>query len=65
MLEKNHPRDPQERNAGGGGAPNPASSAIQRLDAEGLLAAGDEAIARALSGDSTAFLRAHRQAGGQ
>lgn len=32
---------------------------------EELLAAGDEAIRRALSGDSEAFLRANRQQGGQ
>jgi hypothetical protein len=32
---------------------------------EDLLAAGDEAIRRALSGDSEAFLRANRQKGGQ
>jgi hypothetical protein len=30
-----------------------------------LLAAGDDAIARALSTDSRAFLRANRQQGGQ
>ena len=33
--------------------------------AEQLLAAGDEAIARALSDDSEAFLEANRQQGGQ
>ncbi len=32
---------------------------------EDFLAAGDEAIQRALSGDSEAFLRANRQKGGQ
>lgn len=32
---------------------------------EEFLAAGDEAIRRALSGDSEAFLRANRQQGGQ
>ena len=32
---------------------------------EDLLAAGDEAIRRALSGNSEAFLRANRQKGGQ
>jgi hypothetical protein len=33
--------------------------------AQDLLDAGDEAINRALSGDSTRFLRANRQLGGQ
>jgi hypothetical protein len=36
-----------------------------REEAEDLLTAGDEAIRRALSGDSEAFLRANRQQGGQ
>lgn len=36
-----------------------------RRAGENLLAAGDEAIRRALSGDSEAFLRANRQEGGQ
>jgi len=36
-----------------------------RLEGEAFLAAGDEAIRRALSGDSEAFLRANRQQGGQ
>lgn len=36
-----------------------------REDAERLLAAGDDAINRALSGNSEAFLVANRQQGGQ
>jgi hypothetical protein len=36
-----------------------------RQTASEFLAAGDEAIRRALSGDSEAFLRANRQQGGQ
>ncbi len=36
-----------------------------RRQAEQLLSAGDEAIQRALSGDSERFLRANRQQGGQ
>ena len=36
-----------------------------RQTANEFLAAGDEAIRRALSGDSEAFLRANRQQGGQ
>jgi hypothetical protein len=36
-----------------------------RVEIEALLQAGDEAINRALSGDSAAFLRATKQEGGQ
>lgn len=36
-----------------------------RRAGEELLSAGDEAIRRALSADSEAFLRANRQEGGQ
>ena len=36
-----------------------------RSAGEDFLAAGDEAIRRALSGDSEAFLQANRQRGGQ
>jgi hypothetical protein len=36
-----------------------------RAEAERLFAAADEAIARALSSDSQAFLQANRQSGGQ
>jgi hypothetical protein len=36
-----------------------------RRAGEEFLAAGDEAIRRALSGDSEAFLRSSRQRGGQ
>jgi hypothetical protein len=36
-----------------------------RGSAEELLRAGDEAIRRALSGDSEGFLRANRQSGGE
>jgi hypothetical protein len=46
--------------------PHPASNLDRlRSAAERLLVAGDEAIDRALSGDSEAFLRASRQEGGQ
>ncbi len=47
-------------------APTPVPAlARARRDAQSLLSAGDEAIARALSGDSQAFLRANRQQGGE
>ncbi len=51
----------------GSGAPHvPGMLPEFRSAADGMLAAGDEAIRRALSsGDSTAFLEASRQQGGQ
>lgn len=45
--------------------PAAADRTALRSDAERLLAAADEAIERALSTDSAAFLRANRQLGGQ
>lgn len=45
--------------AGGGNLPDLTQQA------ENFSAAGDDAIARALSGDSTAFLSAVRQSGGE
>ncbi len=64
--ERHHPmREPRPRVAAPG---NPGADAdVERLraDAERLLNAADDAIARALSGDSEAFLEANRQAGGQ
>lgn len=38
---------------------------VVRREARGILAAGDEAIRRALAGNSEAFLRASRQQGGE
>ncbi len=54
-------------------APQPSTSGVDdgarlehiRQTANELLTAGDEAIRRALSGDSEGFLRANRQQGGQ
>jgi hypothetical protein len=58
-----HPRDPAHRPAG------PASGPPDQPDllaaAERLLARGGDAIERALSQDSAAFLAANRQEGGQ
>ncbi len=64
--ERHHPmRDPRPR-AASPRNPGPDTD-VERLraDAERLLNAADDAIARALSGDSEAFLEANRQAGGQ
>lgn len=65
MLERQHSRHEEERHAGTGGASGTPNQRSIGDDAESLLAAGDDAIERALSGDSTAFLRSHRQSGGQ
>ena len=53
--------------SGGTGAGTGDGAALRavRQRADDLLAAGDEAIRRALSSDSEAFLRANRQEGGQ
>lgn len=62
-------RERKHEREGQGGTPNEQESdgALDRLRAAGeeFLAAGDEAIRRALSGDSEAFLRANRQRGGE
>jgi hypothetical protein len=56
----------EERPGGGGSGPGDESQLDElRAAGEQLLSAGDEAIRRALSGDSEAFLRANRQRGGQ
>ena len=53
--------------SGGTGAATGDGATLRavRQRADDLLAAGDEAIRRALSSDSEAFLRANRQEGGQ
>lgn len=65
-------RDEEERARaprlnGPGGPDDAGGEDLERLRAVGedFLAAGDEAIRRALSGDSERFLRANRQRGGQ
>jgi len=54
-------------NSGGNDEPCSSEALLEaRAQAERLLAAGDEAIRRALgNSDSEAFLRASRQTGGQ
>jgi hypothetical protein len=47
------------------GRPDSDGLSDARRTGEELLSAGDEAIARALSGNSEQFLRANRQEGGQ
>jgi len=53
---------PQQAATGSGGGDN--LSTLRQAGSE-LLAAGDEAIRRALSGDSERFLQANRQQGGK
>jgi len=58
----------QQHNDGSGGDTPGGDDSLQdaRVQADRLLAAGDEAIQRALAGsNSEAFLRAGRQQGGQ
>ena len=65
MSEQQRMRDPgDDRPAVPGGATPANLNAIQNAAAR-LLAAADQAISQALSGDSEAFLRANRQEGGQ
>jgi hypothetical protein len=62
------PRERQNEHHGPGpGSGDGGSGGLDRLRAQGndFLAASDEAIRRALSGDSEAFLRANHQRGGQ
>jgi hypothetical protein len=59
--------DVREWSEVGGGADEGVPSALDEARAAGerFLRAGDEAIERALAGDSEAFLRSSRQEGGQ
>ena len=63
--ERFHENGDAGAGADGGGAPGGGNLEDARRSGEELLAAGDEAIRRALSGDSQAFLRANKQEGGQ
>jgi hypothetical protein len=60
-------RPAPEAQAAGGGGPTGTEGNLDLLRAEGerLLAAGDAAIDRVLSGDSLEFLRSSRQHGGE
>ncbi len=66
MRQRERP-DRDDRDRQGPGDPGDGGGGLDdlRLAGEAFLAAGDEAIRRALSGDSRAFLRANRQQGGQ
>ncbi len=64
MAERERQRFPEDSE--GGPPPEPGSSPnpLHRAG-DNLLSAADEALRRALSGDSEAFLRENRQEGGQ
>jgi hypothetical protein len=57
----------QQHQQGSGDGDSGASNRLEQSREQGdrLLAAGDEAIRRALSGNSESFLRAGRQQGGE
>jgi hypothetical protein len=65
MEERQRQHDERQRPQAGGVADGGNDLAVIGATAARLLAAGDAAIDRALSGDSDAFLRANRQQGGQ
>jgi hypothetical protein len=65
MRERERTSDERQRPAASGGAPDGTNLGAIGDAAARLLAAGDAAIDRALSGDSDAFLQANRQQGGQ
>ena len=65
MRERERPEREDRARQGPGNPRGGAGLNDLRHAGEAFLAAGDEAIRRALSGDSEAFLRANRQQGGQ
>jgi hypothetical protein len=64
VLERTLPTE-QPQTAEGGGTPTPANLAANVQAAQNFWDAADDAINRALSGNSEAFLLATRQEGGQ
>ena len=65
MTERERPRDDHLRQPGD--EPSPSADNLDQLRQEGedLLRAADNAISRALSGDSERFVAASRQRGGE
>lgn len=61
--ERSRSKDQPQESASGPRPPGPLEEL--RKVGDDLLAAGDEAIRRALSGNSKAFLAANRQEGGE
>jgi hypothetical protein len=65
MLLRQHPTETTTQAQGPGGNGPSAQLQSLRQAGESLFEAADGAIARALSGDSRAFLEATQQEGGQ
>ena len=66
MRERKRSNDHRITAAGGNGPGRPGDAIEQiRHSGEELLAAGDEVIERALTGNSAGFLQANRQSSGQ
>ena len=65
MKARERQHEERERSPAGDAEPGGDNLAAIGDAAARLLAAGDAAIERALSGDSEAFLRANRQRGGE
>ncbi len=63
-FDRERIRQPEQRFEAPAGAPGGGLEQV-RQQADELLAAADEAIRKALSGDSQQFLRAIRQHGGE
>ena len=63
VLERTVPTEQPQ--ASGGGTPTPANLATGVQAGQNFWDAADDAITRALSGDSEAFLQATRQEGGE
>ena len=63
-LERHHDTTAQLRGPTGGGSPGGGANDVRQAG-ELLFRAADDAIERALSGDSLAFLEATQQDGGQ
>lgn len=64
MAEREGHRQRDDETGGPPPGQDPAQNPLHRAG-DDLLSAADEALRRALSGDSEAFLRENRQEGGQ
>ena len=64
QLERQHEQESGGGQGPAGGAPGGNLNGLRQAGQD-FLAAGDAAIARALSGDSTKFLESNKQQGGE
>lgn len=65
FRDRHHEEENRQPGQGPGDGPDGDGLDAIRSAGERLLRAGDDAIRRALSGDSLAFLAANRQSGGE